>query len=93
MTGRPQITDRAVSNVVTANCDTGALDLVFLFVDEIDPAYKAQIELEIAPDEAVDFMDRMIGELGKLGVHLDVGDDGKLRAHRQGRSGRSESAR
>ena len=72
----PTIEDHHVTVECEANPEAGALALRFRFCDDRDPTMKAHAELELEPSEAIDLIDRMIGELGKLGVRISASDEG-----------------
>ena len=72
----PTIEDHHVAAKCEANPEAGTLALRFWLCDERDPTMKAHVDLEIEPSEAIDLIDRMIGELGKLGVRISASDEG-----------------
>jgi hypothetical protein len=64
--------DPSVSCVVGSN-DDGKVTLKYTFEDASDRSLRARVHLEIDPVEAVDLVDKLISELGKLGVTLKIG--------------------
>ena len=68
------IEDSEVSAAIGSDLVAGYVSLTFEFQDKTNHGLRAKVELAIEPEEAVDMVDKLIAELIRLGVKLEVAD-------------------
>lgn len=68
------IEDSNVSAEIGSDLAAGHVSLTFHFQDKTNYGLQAKVELALEPEEAVDMVDKLIAELIRLGVKLEVAD-------------------
>lgn len=61
-----------VAAFVSSDEASGTVSLSFAFEDATDRSLKARVGVQMEPAEAVDLVDKLLGELQRLGVSLKV---------------------
>ena len=71
------IDDPSVVSTIGSDAAAGHVTLTFEFQDQRDRNLRAKVALAVAPEEAIEMVDQIIGELGRLGVKLNVRDEAR----------------